>query len=160
MDPSLHEVWQSASGSPFLPTVGKGSQFFIGFVLLLVGILLSGLFALSESPSFCGLAMGRELTKYRSVLRQHPSHRYSRVISSRVRFIYRLPHSNLANSGAGLVWSTCSALSESTYEIPRAREEPQAPSKLPRKNKLYHSCAIQEHPSASRILGAIEGYIL
>jgi cell cycle checkpoint protein len=49
MDSSLHEVWQAASGSPFLPTIGKGSQFFVGFVLLVVGVALSGLFALSKA---------------------------------------------------------------------------------------------------------------
>jgi len=49
MDSSLHEVWQAASGSPFLPTVGKGSQFFVGFLLLLIGLALGGLFTLSRS---------------------------------------------------------------------------------------------------------------
>ncbi|KAH8906056.1 hypothetical protein BR93DRAFT_969279 [Coniochaeta sp. PMI_546] len=49
MDSSLHEVWQAASGSPFLPTIGKGSQFFIGFLLLVIGLALSGLFALNRS---------------------------------------------------------------------------------------------------------------
>lgn len=49
MDSSLHEVWQAASGSPFLPTVGKGSQFFLGFLLLVIGLALSGLFALNRS---------------------------------------------------------------------------------------------------------------
>jgi hypothetical protein len=44
---SLHEVWQAAAGSPFLPTVGKGTQFFVGFVLLLLGISITGIFALS-----------------------------------------------------------------------------------------------------------------
>jgi hypothetical protein len=48
MDSSLHEVWQAASGSPFLPTIGKGSQFFVGFLLLVIGLALSGLFALSK----------------------------------------------------------------------------------------------------------------
>jgi len=47
MDSSLLEVWQSASGSPFFPTIGKDSQFVVGFVLLLVGIALTGGFALS-----------------------------------------------------------------------------------------------------------------
>ncbi|KAI1490455.1 hypothetical protein F5X96DRAFT_635969 [Biscogniauxia mediterranea] len=51
MDPSLHEIWQTAPGSPFLPTVGKGSQFFVGFVLLLLGLSLTGAFALSMCPS-------------------------------------------------------------------------------------------------------------
>ena len=49
MDSSLHEVWQAAAGSPFLPTVGKGSQFFFAFVLLLLGLSITGVFALSES---------------------------------------------------------------------------------------------------------------
>jgi hypothetical protein len=47
MDSSLHQVWESASGNPFVPTVGKGSQFFVGFALLTIGLLLSGLFGLS-----------------------------------------------------------------------------------------------------------------
>ncbi|PNY23916.1 Uncharacterized protein TCAP_06143 [Tolypocladium capitatum] len=49
MDSSLHEVWQAAAGSPFLPTVGKGSQFLVGFVLLLIGLVATGLFALNRS---------------------------------------------------------------------------------------------------------------
>ncbi len=49
MDSSLHEVWQAAAGSPFLPTVGKGTQFFLAFFLLLIGLVLTGVFALSES---------------------------------------------------------------------------------------------------------------
>lgn len=49
MDSSLHEVWQAAAGSPFLPTVGKNSQFLVGFVLTLVGVLITGVFALSLS---------------------------------------------------------------------------------------------------------------
>lgn len=34
---SLHEVWESASGSPFYPTIPKNSQFTVGFGLLLIG---------------------------------------------------------------------------------------------------------------------------
>lgn len=49
MDSSLHEIWQTASGSPFLPTVGKGSQFLVAFVLLLLGLSLTGAFALNRS---------------------------------------------------------------------------------------------------------------
>ncbi|KAI9899297.1 hypothetical protein N3K66_005758 [Trichothecium roseum] len=49
MDSSLHEVWQAAAGSPFLPTVGKGSQFFLGFTLLLIGLILTSCFALNRS---------------------------------------------------------------------------------------------------------------
>jgi len=51
MDSSLHEVWQAASGSPFLPTIGKDSQFLVGFTLLSLGLGLSGAFALSGFPS-------------------------------------------------------------------------------------------------------------
>jgi hypothetical protein len=51
MDSSLHEVWQAASGSPFLPTIGKGSQFFVAAVLLAFGVALTGIFALSKSLS-------------------------------------------------------------------------------------------------------------
>ncbi|KAI1459522.1 hypothetical protein F4805DRAFT_455687 [Annulohypoxylon moriforme] len=49
MDSSLHEIWQTAPGSPFLPTVGKGSQFLVGFILLLLGLSLTGAFALNRS---------------------------------------------------------------------------------------------------------------
>ncbi|KAB5578486.1 hypothetical protein GE09DRAFT_1280844 [Coniochaeta sp. 2T2.1] len=49
MDSKLQEVWQAASGSPFLPTIGKGTQFFVAFVLLAIGLALSGLFALNRS---------------------------------------------------------------------------------------------------------------
>ncbi|TGJ85724.1 hypothetical protein E0Z10_g3080 [Xylaria hypoxylon] len=45
MDSSLRDIWQTASGSPFQPAVGKGSQFFVGFVLLLLGLGLTGGFA-------------------------------------------------------------------------------------------------------------------
>lgn len=46
MDSSLHEVWQAASSQPFLPTVGKNSQFVVGFTLLVGGLLLSAIFAI------------------------------------------------------------------------------------------------------------------
>ncbi|KAK4100701.1 hypothetical protein N658DRAFT_427251 [Parathielavia hyrcaniae] len=49
MDSSLHEVWQAAAGSPFVPTVGKGSQFLVAFVLLVLGFTLGGAFALNRS---------------------------------------------------------------------------------------------------------------
>jgi UPF0716 family protein affecting phage T7 exclusion len=48
MDSSLHEVWQAAAGSPFLPAIGKGSQFLVAFILLLLGALFTAFFALSE----------------------------------------------------------------------------------------------------------------
>ncbi|CAJ0545298.1 Ff.00g087710.m01.CDS01 [Fusarium sp. VM40] len=49
MDSSLHEVWQAAAGSPFLPAVNKGSQFWVGFLLTLLGFSLLGVFALNRS---------------------------------------------------------------------------------------------------------------
>lgn len=49
MDSSLHEVWLAAAGSPFLPTIGKSSQFLVGFVLLLLGVTATGVFALNRS---------------------------------------------------------------------------------------------------------------
>lgn len=49
MDSSLHEVWQAAAGSPFLPTVGKNSQFLVAFILMLLGLAITGVFTLSLS---------------------------------------------------------------------------------------------------------------
>jgi hypothetical protein len=49
MDSSLHEVWQAAAGSPFVPTIGKDSQFLVAFVLVVLGFGLGGAFALSMS---------------------------------------------------------------------------------------------------------------
>lgn len=48
MESSLHGVWESAVGNSFVPTIGKDSQFTVGFSLLVLGILLSGFFGLSE----------------------------------------------------------------------------------------------------------------
>lgn len=48
MDSSLHEVWQAAAGSPFLPTIGKGSQFTVGFSLSVLSVFLAAVFALSR----------------------------------------------------------------------------------------------------------------
>ncbi|KAK4041550.1 DNA repair exonuclease [Parachaetomium inaequale] len=49
MDSSLHEVWQAAAGSPFVPAVGKDSQFLVAFVLLVLGLGLGGAFTLNRS---------------------------------------------------------------------------------------------------------------
>ncbi|KAH8597619.1 hypothetical protein B0O99DRAFT_508080 [Bisporella sp. PMI_857] len=49
MDSSLHQVWESAIGNPFEPTIGKNSQFSVGLLLLIAGVLLSGLFGLNRS---------------------------------------------------------------------------------------------------------------
>jgi hypothetical protein len=44
---SLHEVWQAAASSPFEPSVGEDSQLYVGFILLLIGLVFTGLFGLS-----------------------------------------------------------------------------------------------------------------
>ncbi|RDW73050.1 hypothetical protein BP6252_06957 [Coleophoma cylindrospora] len=49
MESSLHGVWESAVGNPFVPTIGKDSQFTVGFSLLVLGTLLSGFFGLNRS---------------------------------------------------------------------------------------------------------------
>ncbi|KAH7155705.1 hypothetical protein B0J13DRAFT_232514 [Dactylonectria estremocensis] len=49
MDSSLHEVWQAAAGSPFNPSIHKDSQFWISFLLLALGIILTGAFALNRT---------------------------------------------------------------------------------------------------------------
>lgn len=51
MESSLHQVWESAVGNPFVPTIGKDSQFFVGFTLLSLGLLLSGFFGMSMLSS-------------------------------------------------------------------------------------------------------------
>lgn len=49
MDSKLIEVWQTAAGNPFLPTIDKDTQFLVAFVLLLLGLSAFGIFALSKS---------------------------------------------------------------------------------------------------------------
>ncbi|KAG6068684.1 hypothetical protein E4U30_000531 [Claviceps sp. LM220 group G6] len=49
MDSSLHEVWRAAEGSPFLPAIGKNSQFLVAFFLVLLGVFITGVFALNRS---------------------------------------------------------------------------------------------------------------
>lgn len=49
MDSSLLELWHTAQASPFQPVVGKDSQFLVGFVLLLLGLVLTGGFAFNRS---------------------------------------------------------------------------------------------------------------
>lgn len=48
MDSKLVDVWAAAAGNPFLPTVGKNTQFLVAFVLLLLGLSFFGFFALSK----------------------------------------------------------------------------------------------------------------
>ena len=52
---SLYEVWQAAASSPFEPSVGKDSQLYVGFILLLIGTALSLLDARAILMPFAGL---------------------------------------------------------------------------------------------------------
>lgn len=45
--PQLRDIWEASASQPFQPTVGKNSQFQIGFSLILFAFILTGLFGLS-----------------------------------------------------------------------------------------------------------------
>ncbi|KAF2182527.1 hypothetical protein K469DRAFT_585969 [Zopfia rhizophila CBS 207.26] len=49
MSSPLLDVWEAASASPYRPTVGKSSQFPVGFLLLLISLILTGVFSLNRS---------------------------------------------------------------------------------------------------------------
>ncbi|KAG9240717.1 hypothetical protein BJ878DRAFT_429681 [Calycina marina] len=58
MESQLHQVWESAIGNPFQPTIGKDSHYYVGLSLLVSGILLTGFFGLNRSfiaISFIGI---------------------------------------------------------------------------------------------------------
>ncbi|KAI9376010.1 repair protein Rad1/Rec1/Rad17-domain-containing protein [Aspergillus egyptiacus] len=46
---SLNEVWEAASASPYTPFIAKDSQFSVGFTLLLLAFIFTGLFGLNRS---------------------------------------------------------------------------------------------------------------
>ncbi|KAL4881583.1 repair protein Rad1/Rec1/Rad17-domain-containing protein [Aspergillus karnatakaensis] len=46
---SLNQAWEAASASPFTPIISKDSQFTVGFTLLLLAFILTGLFGLNRS---------------------------------------------------------------------------------------------------------------
>jgi hypothetical protein len=50
MDSSLHTLWQTSANGLFLPVVSKGNQSIVAFLLLVLGITSTGLFALSMAP--------------------------------------------------------------------------------------------------------------
>ncbi|KAK3049631.1 hypothetical protein LTR09_009052 [Extremus antarcticus] len=45
----LHDLWEASASQPFQPTFSKDSQFQIGFTLLFIGLLLTGLFGLNNT---------------------------------------------------------------------------------------------------------------
>lgn len=125
MDSSLHEVWQAAAGSPFVPTVGKDSQFLIAFVLLVFGFFLGGAFTLSRFRH-CDSAV------YLVCPANHAPQtgRWSTCPSSPFPLPWPLrtlmPTPRPSSSSAcltlvpGSAWFTCSVRSEFTSKIPKA----------------------------------------
>lgn len=88
MDSKLIDVWQASAGNPFLPTVGKGTQFLVAFVLLLLGLFSFGIFALSKKPALL-IAYLRAVPKLTNVssrpfCSQRPRHWYSSFCGHRV----------------------------------------------------------------------------
>lgn len=49
MSSSLEGVWDAAAGRSFYPAISKDHHFTVGFCLLLLAILLTGVFALNRS---------------------------------------------------------------------------------------------------------------
>ena len=45
----LKDIWDASVSQPFNPTVGKESQFNVGFTLLLFAVICTSLFGLSKS---------------------------------------------------------------------------------------------------------------
>ncbi|KAL2350374.1 hypothetical protein BJ546DRAFT_444153 [Cryomyces antarcticus] len=45
----LLELWEAAAANPYQPTISKNNQFTVGFTLLLLGVILTGLFGLNRS---------------------------------------------------------------------------------------------------------------
>lgn len=46
---SLQQLWDASANQPFAASVSKQSQFAVGFTLLFIAFILTGLFGLSES---------------------------------------------------------------------------------------------------------------
>lgn len=44
---SLRDIWEASVSQPYEPTIGKNRQLVVGFTLLVLAILLTGLFGLS-----------------------------------------------------------------------------------------------------------------
>jgi hypothetical protein len=74
MEPSLHELWEGAARSPFVPTIGKDGQFWVGMLLLILGTLLAGFFGLSKLQTSC-TSLKYLLTDTRSITCKYSTHR-------------------------------------------------------------------------------------
>ncbi|KAK3497261.1 Rad1-domain-containing protein [Neurospora hispaniola] len=99
MDSPLIEVWHAASGSPFLPTVGKGTQFFVASLLLLIGFSLTGAFTLNRSivnllllgiPASLAFASWASLASNMSQPTQDAGPPLFRAVASSTRPLYQL----------------------------------------------------------------------
>ncbi|KAM0335456.1 hypothetical protein ACHAQA_000502 [Verticillium albo-atrum] len=49
MDSSLLQDWQAADVNGFRPAIAKDTQFYVAFALLVIGLSLTGAFALNRS---------------------------------------------------------------------------------------------------------------
>ncbi|ORY16624.1 hypothetical protein BCR34DRAFT_622324 [Clohesyomyces aquaticus] len=49
MSSPLLDVWEAAASSPYKPSIGKGSQFTLGFLLLFISLILATIFGLNRS---------------------------------------------------------------------------------------------------------------
>lgn len=49
MSSSLFEVWEAAAANPFQPAISKDNHFKVGFGLLFLAFILTGVFALNRS---------------------------------------------------------------------------------------------------------------
>ncbi|EUC31499.1 hypothetical protein COCVIDRAFT_94681 [Bipolaris victoriae FI3] len=49
MSSPLLDVWEAAASQPFHPTIGKDTQFTVGFVLLAASLVLTTIFGLNRS---------------------------------------------------------------------------------------------------------------
>ncbi|KAF2091238.1 hypothetical protein K490DRAFT_62558 [Saccharata proteae CBS 121410] len=46
---ALLDVWEASAAHPYQPTVAKNAQLTIGFLLLIIAFLLTGIFGLNRS---------------------------------------------------------------------------------------------------------------
>ena len=139
MDSSVLDVWQAASGSPFLPTIAKGSQFFVGFSLVTLGFLLTGLFALSMFTALPIRLQFADKFTSRPDLCEHPGYRIACFNSIRVRTIPSFRRDSLSNDITDSEWCTCSVLSESTSKIPKNDQKNKSRGSVARRSGLYNT---------------------
>lgn len=125
MSSPLVDVWEAAASQPFSPTVGKNTQFTVGFVLLATCMsrellaCLSGRMLTMRSPRLdhhlrpeyaaCSLALRRSMLTTRRPLARQPARSWgSGFISIRVRGLaHARPPSRLIANSFGAVYMIC-----------------------------------------------------